>query len=116
MKRSNQPPFWMMFGAGGMVSALIGAVLVFITGLGGPLGLFGSANPIAYENLAAFARHPLGALFIFAVIALFLWHAAHRIYHTLHDFGIHLNAFWWLACYGVAAAGSIAAALALLSV
>lgn len=116
MKHSNQPPFWMLFGGGGMLSALIGVALVFITGLAGPLGLFGAANPVSYENLAAFARNPLGALFIFAVIALFLWHAAHRIYHTLHDFGIHLNAFWWLACYGVAAAGSIVAALALVRV
>jgi fumarate reductase subunit D len=114
MKHSNQAPFWMLFGAGGMVSALIGVALVFLTGLAGPLGLFGARNPIAYDNLLAFARNPLGGLFIFVVIALFLWHAAHRIYHTLHDFGIHLNVLWWLACYGVAAAGSVTAAVALL--
>jgi fumarate reductase subunit D len=114
MKPSNQPPFWLLFGAGGMVSALIGTMLVFITGLAGPLGLFGAANPVSYEHLLAFARNPLGTMFIFAVISLFLWHAAHRIYHTLHDFGIHLNAFWWLACYGVATAGSVTAAMALL--
>jgi fumarate reductase subunit D len=114
-KPSHQPPLWMLFGAGGMLSALVGAALVFITGLAGPLGLFGSTDPMAYENLAAFARNPLGGLFIFAVVALFLWHAAHRIFHTLHDFGIHLNAFWWLACYGVAAAGSVTAAVALLN-
>lgn len=114
MKHSNQAPFWMLFGAGGMLSALIGVALVLITGLAGPLGLFGAADPLAYDKLAAFARNPLGGLFIFVVIALILWHAAHRIYHTLHDFGIHLNAFWWLACYGVAAAGTLTAAVALL--
>ena len=114
LKHSNQAPFWMLFGAGGMVSALIGAALVFLTGLAGPLGLFGAANPITYEHLVAFARNPLGALFMFAVIALFLWHAAHRIYHTLHDFGIHGNVFLWLACYGVALAGTITSAVALL--
>ncbi|MEJ8839025.1 fumarate reductase subunit FrdD [Ramlibacter sp. AN1133] len=116
LKHSNQAPFWMLFGAGGMVSALIGVALVLITGLAGPLGLFGAANPIAYDNLLAFARNPLGGLFIFVVIALFLWHAAHRIYHTLHDFGIHLNAFWWLCCYGVAALGSIVALVSLLRI
>ena len=47
------------------------------------------------------------------MIALFLWHGAHRIYHTLHDFGVRLNAFTWLACYGVALAGTITAAVAL---
>ena len=114
MKHSNQPPFWMLFGAGGMLSALIGVALVFLTGLAGPLGLFGAANPITYDHLLAFARNPLGGLFILAVIVLFLWHAAHRIYHTLHDFGIHLNAFWWMCCYGVAGAGSMVALVALL--
>jgi fumarate reductase subunit D len=115
LKHSNQAPFWMLFGAGGMVSALIGVALVLITGLAGPLGLFGAHNPVTYDNLAAFARNPLGGLFIFVVIALFLWHAAHRIFHTLHDFGIHLNAFWWLCCYGVAAAGTVITAVSLLS-
>ena len=33
MKRSSQPPFWLMFGAGGMLSALIGWMLVLITGM-----------------------------------------------------------------------------------
>jgi fumarate reductase subunit D len=114
LKPSNQPPLWLLFGAGGMLSALIGAVLVFITGIAGPLGLFGAANPMSYENLAAFARNPLGAIFILAVISLFLWHAAHRIYHTLHDLGFHANVFTWLACYGVAAAGTVTAAIALI--
>ncbi|MGE5095019.1 MAG: fumarate reductase subunit FrdD [Betaproteobacteria bacterium] len=114
LKPSNQPPFWMLFGAGGFLSALIGAALVLVTGIAGPLNLMGLGRAMSYENLAAFARNPLGGLFIFAVITLFLWHAAHRIYHTLHDLGIHLNAFTWLACYGVALAGTITAAVALL--
>jgi succinate dehydrogenase subunit D len=113
LKQSNQPPFWLLFGAGGMLSALIGAALVLVTGIAGPLGLFGAANPMSYGNLSAFARNPLGGLFIFAVISLFLWHAAHRIYHMLHDLGIHGNAFTWLACYGVALAGTITSAVAL---
>ena len=36
--RSNAPIFWLLFGAGGMLSALLGAALVGITGLAGPLG------------------------------------------------------------------------------
>ena len=38
-KRSNAPIFWGMFGAGGMLAALFGPMLVFITGLAVPLGL-----------------------------------------------------------------------------
>ena len=116
MKRSSQPPFWLLFGAGGMLSALIGAMLVFITGVAAPLGLFGADTALTYEHAAAFAGHPLGKLFLVAVIALFLWHGAHRIYHTLHDFGVRLGAFAWLACYGVALAGTITAALALIGI
>lgn len=116
MKRSSQPPFWLLFGAGGMLSALVGAMLVFLTGIAGPLGLVLPADAMGYASVSAFARHPLGKAFLFAVIALFLWHAAHRIYHTLHDFGIHPGPIPWLACYGVAAAGTACAALALLAI
>lgn len=116
MKRSNQPPFWMLFGAGGMLSALIGAMLVAITGLAAPLGVRPAAAALEYANLLAFARHPVGAAFLFAVVTLFLWHAAHRIYHTLHDFGIHPGPFAWACCYGVAIAGTLAAAASLVAV
>ena len=113
MKRSSQPPFWLLFGAGGMLSALIGAMLVFLTGIAAPLGIFGADTAFTYDRAAAFAHNPMGKLFAAAVIALFLWHGAHRIYHTLHDFGVRHNAFTWLACYGVALAGTITAAVAL---
>ena len=33
MKRSNAPIFWLLFGAGGMLSALLGSMLIFITGI-----------------------------------------------------------------------------------
>ena len=38
MRRSNAPVFWLLFGAGGMLSALLGAALVSITGIAAPLG------------------------------------------------------------------------------
>ena len=38
MKRSNAPIFWPLFGAGGMLAALIGPALVFITGIAVPMG------------------------------------------------------------------------------
>lgn len=114
MKRSNAPVFWLLFGAGGMLSALTGVALVWLTGLGGPLGLGVSADLMSYETTLAFARHPLGALAIFVVVALFLWHAAHRIFHSLHDVGIHAGAFAKLVCYGGALAGTLATVTALL--
>ena len=112
LKRSWQPPFWLLFGAGGMLSALVGWALVLVTGIAAPLGV--GASLTSYENVSAFARHPLGKTTLLAVIALFLFHGSHRIFHTLHDFGVRAAAAAWLACYGAALAGSLAAAAALL--
>ena len=114
LKRSSQPPLWLLFGAGGMLSALIGAALVFATGIAVPLGWLLPPDAMDYPHALAFARNPLAKVFILAVISLFLWHAAHRIYHTLHDFGVRPGALQWLACYGTALAATVAAAVALL--
>ena len=67
--RSNAPIFWSMFGAGGMLSALIGPALVFITGIAVPLGFLIASGTMDYAHMLAFARHWLGKIFIFAVIA-----------------------------------------------
>jgi fumarate reductase subunit D len=116
MKRSNAPIFWSLFGAGGMISALIGAALVFITGIGTPLGVVLPADGMSYGRMLAFAHNWAAKIFIFVVVSLFLWHAVHRIYHTLHDFGIHGEAAPKLACYGLALVGTLIAAYALLAI
>jgi len=114
MKRSSQPVFWALFGAGGMLSALIGAVLVFVTGIAAPLGLVLPPQATGYPAALAFARHGLGKVFLFLVVSLFLWHGAHRIFHSLHDLGIPTGTGAKLACYGLALAGTVAAGVALL--
>ncbi len=108
MKRSNAPIFWLLFGAGGMLSALVGAMLVFITGIAAPLGFGFPADLLSYTNALAFAQSWLGKLALFIVISLFLWHAAHRIFHTLHDLGIHAGLVARLLCYGTAFTGTVA--------
>ena len=113
MKRSNAPIFWALFGAGGMLSALVGALLVFITGIAAPLGIGLPADAFSYANVLSFAHHGLGKLTLFVVISLFLWHAAHRIFHTLHDLGIHAGLLARLLCYGTALVGSLATFIAL---
>jgi fumarate reductase subunit D len=105
----------MLFGAGGMLSALVGWMLVWHTGIAAPLDLFVTRTLLSYDNVLAFARNPLGKVFLLAVISLFMWHAAHRIFHTLHDFGIRTGLAAWLACYGVALAATIIAAWRLLA-
>ncbi len=102
MKRSNAPIFWGLFGAGGMLSALFGPMLVFITGIAVPLGLLLPPDLMNYPSMLAFAQNWAGKSFIFVVVALFIWHAAHRIFHSLHDVGIRTGALAKLLCYGSA--------------
>jgi fumarate reductase subunit D len=104
MKRSNQPFYWALFGAGGMLSALLGPMMVFITGVAVPLGWPLPSTLMTYPRMLAFAQNWAGKGFLFVVISLFAWHAAHRIFHSLHDLGIHNGAVAKLACYGLALA------------
>ncbi len=116
MKRSNAPIFWLLFGAGGMLSALLGTMLVFITGLAVPLGWPLPADLMGYPRMLAFAQNWVGKGFLFVVIALFGWHAAHRIFHSLHDLGVPSKTASAIACYGIALMGTLAAAWALLRI
>jgi fumarate reductase subunit D len=91
-------------------------MLVFVTGIALPLGIFFAPEAAGYANMLAFERHWLAKAFTFAVIALFLWHAAHRIFHSLHDLGVKSHAASAWACYGIATLGTLAAAGALLAI
>ena len=48
------------------------------------------------------------------MISLFLFHAAHRIYHGLLDLGVHAGTGAMIAAYGGALLGTVAAAVLLL--
>ncbi len=111
MAKSNKPIFWSLFAAGGTLAAFLAPVLTVLflmTALGHTPTLFG------YEQMLAFASHWLGKLILFGTISLFLWHAAHRLRVTLHDFGLHQDAFIAPVVYLVAAAGTALSAMYLL--
>ncbi|MBL8415018.1 MAG: fumarate reductase subunit FrdD [Propionivibrio sp.] len=114
LKRSNAPIFWSLFGAGGMFSALFGPVLVFITGIAVPLSLMLPSGTMSYPKMLAFAQNFIGKGFILAVISLFLWFAAHRIFHSLHEIGIHAGLGAKLICYGSAFVATVVSAVVLL--
>lgn len=108
MKRSNKPIFWSLFGAGGMLSALVGPALIFVTGIAVPAGILLNKETTSYERVLAFAQSGFGKLALLAVIALFLFHGLHRMYHCLHDFGIHVGPGRKALFHGFAAAGTLA--------
>jgi fumarate reductase subunit D len=115
-QRSNAPVFWLLFGAGGMLAALCGTALVFLTGIAAPLGWPFGPELMSYPHMLGFARNWLGKGFIFAVVMLFAWHAVHRIYHSLHDVGVPAGTPAKLGCYGLAAVITLTAAAGLLAI
>lgn len=113
MKRSNKPIFWSLFGAGGMLAALIGPMLVYITGLGVPLGLGLPPQTLSYARVLAFAQSGVGKVALLVVISLFLFHGCHRLYHSLHDLGIHIGPGRKALFHGFAALATVVAAILL---
>lgn len=96
-----------------MLSAFVTPAMIFITGIAVPLGLL-SPDTLAYDQMLALARNPVGKLALFVVVFLPLWHSAHRLRMTLHDLGVPDARAAKIACYGLATLGSIAAAAFLL--
>lgn len=107
LKRSNEPLFWALFGAGGMLSALIGPVLIFITGIAVPTGFVLPHRTLDYAAVLAFARNPAGKVLLLAVIGLFLFHGCHRMVHSLHDLGLQTGTRAQIAFYGFATVLSV---------
>ena len=99
-----------------MLSALVAPILIFITGIIAPIGLWMPGEALAYSRVLGFAQHGVGKLIILAVISLFLFHAVHRIYHGLHDLGVHAGTGAMVAAYGSAALGTAIAAWLLLAI
>ena len=116
MKRSHAPIFWLLFGGGGMLAALLGTALVFLTGIAVPLGLVFPADLLSYPRVLALAQTIIGKLFLLVVIVLFAWHAAHRILCSVHDLGMHKGLVAKLSCYGAAMIASVVAAASLLTI
>ena len=102
-KRSVAPVFWLLFGAGGMLAALFGPALVILTGLMLPHGWGLPASFADYSHVLGFVRHPIGKLVALAVIALFFWHGAERLFLTLKDMRAGALPLLRLMTYGVAA-------------
>lgn len=94
-KRSNEPIFWGLFGAGGMWSAIVSPMIIVLVALIAPL--MGSESIIA----TFFQDSILLKLAILFTIILPFWCSVHRVHHTLHDLKVHVPA-GGLLFYGAA--------------
>ncbi len=113
MAKSNEPIWWSLFSAGGVVAAFLVPVLIFITGIAWPLGLL-PGDALQFAKMQALLSHPLTRVFCFVLISLPLFHWAHRFRFTLIDVGLKsIHTLVAVLCYGAAIAGTIAAAVIL---
>jgi fumarate reductase subunit D len=104
MAKSNKPIFWSLFAAGGTLAAFLAPVLVLLFLLA---ALGHTPTILGYDQLKLFVGHWFGKLALFGVITLFLWHAAHRLRVTLHDFGLRRDTVVAVCVYYTAAAGTV---------
>lgn len=113
-RRSAEPFLWLLFSAGGMVTALVAPVLLLLFGLAFRLGWLDAPD---HGHLLAMVRNPITKLVVLVLVVLALFHAAHRFRFVL-DHGLQLGRFdrvIALWCYGMAVLGSATAGWMLLT-
>ena len=110
MAKSNEPFLWTLFGAGGMVAALFMPVTILIT------SVLVMCNAVSPEELRGLYAKPLVRVYLFVLISLPLFHWAHRFRFTLVDLGLKAaKGPIAILCYGSALAGTVIAAVLVLS-
>ena len=113
MAKSNEPIWWSLFSAGGVVAAFLVPILIFLTGIAWPLGLL-PADALQFSRMQTLLSHPVTRLFCFILISLPLFHWAHRFRFTLVDLGLKsVGTLIAVLCYGAAIVGTVAAAVIL---
>ncbi len=107
---SNEPIWWSLFAAGGVVAALFVPVLIFLTGIAIPFvnaGVFPSIHMVSSGRVVALVTSLPGRMLLFLVISLSLFHWAHRFRFTLVDLGVHaVRGLVAILCYGAAIVGT----------
>lgn len=111
-KVSNKPIIWSLFAAGGTVTALLFPALILLFALAVPFGLL-PAELFSYDRIQSMLASPFIKLVVFAVLFFSVWHAAHRMRITVHDFGLRSDGFAVFLFYGIAAVATVVLVVAL---
>lgn len=108
MAKSNEPIWWSLFSAGGMVAAFLMPITILLTGIAVPAGW------VSERSLFDLVHHPLTRLCLFLLISLPLFHAAHRTRLVLMDLGLReISKLLAVTCYGSASVATLLAAVLL---
>ncbi len=110
MAKSNEPIWWSLFSAGGVVAAFLIPLHIFLMGLAWPLGLVS----LEFDKVQALLANPLVRLYCFVLISLPLFHWAHRFRFILVLLGLkNIKTLLAVLCYGTAIAGTVVAGVML---
>jgi len=101
-RSKTEPILWSLFGAGGMVSAVFLPIHVLVLALVVPM-----SSAMSYDGMQSMLGGGTGFLlrvYLFVVLVLSFFHAAHRLRFTLIDMKLHAIAPLITAvCYGSSA-------------
>jgi fumarate reductase subunit D len=116
MSKTNEPFWWSLFSAGGVMAALF--VPGFILASGFLLPTSDSTEALErFDRIhGALSWWPV-RIVLFGVIFLSFFHCAHRVRHTLMDLGLRgAEKLLMAVCYTAALAGTVAAAVLLVRI
>ena len=89
------------------MAAFLVPIHLFLHGIAIPLGWV-SADVAGYARMRALFGHPMVKIYLFVLIALPLYHWAHRFRFTLYDLGLSgLRTPIAILCYGGAVIGTV---------
>ena len=106
--RSIAPLWWLLFSAGGVVSAVAMPITIFLTGIAVPAGW------LEEGELLDLVRDPVGRIYLFGLVSLSLFHWAHRFRYALVDLGLGRVGRQAPLFYGTAVAGTVLAGVLVL--
>lgn len=89
---TNEPFWWLLFSAGGVVSAMIVPAMMIATVMMGARGWVSHEAGVSPEHYAltyfhfkALLANPICKLIMFVMFALPMFHCMHRVRHTLEE-------------------------------
>ena len=107
-EKTTEPLWWGLFSAGGVVAAFLVPIQIIIVGFALPLGWISDSGMLH--------RNWLVKIYLFVLIALPLYHWAHRFYFALNDMKLGLPRKPLAAlCYGGAVVVTVVTLWILLS-
>jgi fumarate reductase subunit D len=103
---------WAGFANAAVLTALIVPAHILVQGVLGPLGIVPSFDH-TYATFARAMSDPLVKIYFLIVAAAVFYLCGHRVRYVVHELGVHGKLITGLVLYGLAALGTLIAAVLL---